>query len=88
MFATTLAQLREVRTPVRALLGVYWVYALATGLTSVFTQIYFFERFESVSLNIIVAMVSYTGVMVGFCVPGLAAAIWQQNLKNGFLWSL
>lgn len=87
MFATTLSRFKIMRSPVRALLGVYWVYSFTGGLIGAFTQIFLYDQFTSVSLNIVATVIFYTGIMLGFCVPGMMAALWRLNLKHGFLWS-
>ncbi len=52
-----------------------------------FTQIFLYQKFTSISLNVLATMASYTGIMIGFCVPGFLASIWRLNIKHGFMWS-
>lgn len=75
------------RASVRSLVFLYWIYALAGSMVGVFTQIFLYQKFTSVSLNIIATIVFYTGIMVGFCLPGFLAAVWRLNIKHGFGWS-
>jgi len=56
-------------------------------MVGVFTQIFLYQKFTSVSLNVIATIVFYTGIMIGFCVPGFFAAVWRLNIKRGFMWS-
>lgn len=73
------------RPSARALIGVFWVYALTSSLVSVFIQIFLYQKFTSVSLNVLATMVFHTGIMIGFCVPGYFVALWHLNIKRGFL---
>lgn len=75
------------RPSLRSLIFLYWIYAFAGGLIGVFTQIYLYQKFTSLSLNVIATMVFYTGIMVGFTVPGILATYLRLNIKRGFLWS-
>jgi len=86
MFASALNGFRAMRPSVRSLVFLYWIYAFAGGMIGVFTQIFLYQKFTSVSLNIIATIVFYTGIMAGFCIPGFLAAVWRLNLKRGFFW--
>src|SRR5258708_2555166 len=72
------------RPPVRSLVLLYGVYVFTGSLTWVFTQIFLYSRFSSISLNIVSTMLLYTGIMVGFCVFGYLASLWRLNIKYGF----
>lgn len=54
-------------------------------MVAVFVQLFLYEKFESISLNIIAAIFLYTGIMLGFCIPGYIASLWRINIKHGFL---
>lgn len=87
LLSTTLERFRAMRPSARALIFVFWIYALASSLVSVFTQIFLYQKFTSLFLNVVATMVSHTGIMIGFCVPGYLAALWRLNIKGGFLTS-
>lgn len=87
MLGDTLTRFKDMRPSVRALVFLYWIYAFAGGMVGVFTQIFLYQKFTDLSLNITATIVFYTGIMLGFCVPGFLAALWRWNLKRGFMWS-
>lgn len=84
MFAKTLARFKELRTSVRSLVYLFWIFTFTGNVTGVFTQIFLYEKFTSVSFNVIASMVFNTGTMIGFCVFGYLASRWRQNVKHGF----
>ncbi|HVW71651.1 MAG TPA: hypothetical protein VHB93_00680 [Candidatus Paceibacterota bacterium] len=63
----------------------YWINSLASGLVGVFLQLYLYQRFASVSLNIVATLIDYTGIMVAFCGAGYLASVLRINLKHGFI---
>ena len=75
------------RPSVRSLVFLYWIYAFTGSMVGVFTQIFLYQKFTSITLNVTAAMVFYTGIMLGFCIPGFFASVWRLNIKQGFLWS-
>ncbi len=83
----SLRQFRAMRAPVRALVYLFWIYTFVGAVVSVFTQIYIYQLFNSVSFNIITTMIMFTGLMVGFCIYGLVAAQFRLNARHGFLLS-
>lgn len=87
MFADTIRQFRSMRASLHALVYVYWIQAFTGSVIGVFTQIFLYQKFTSITLNILATILFYTGIMLGFCVPGFLAAKYQLNLKQGFLWS-
>lgn len=87
MLQTTLQKFQALRPPVRSLVFLYWIYALAGGMVGVFTQIFLYQKFTNVFLNVTATMLFYTGIMLGFCVPGFLAAQYRLNIKQGFMWS-
>ncbi len=87
MFAKTLKQFRALTPPVRALVFLLWIHTFASFLVGVFTQIFLYQKFTSVTLNIFAAFVLYAGCMVGFCIPGYLAGVWRLNIKPGFITS-
>lgn len=87
MFSQTLARFRAMRPPVRSLVFLCWINSFTSGLTGIFIQIFLYQRFNNLSLNILATMSLYTGLMVGFCVTGWLASRLTLNIKMGFLWS-
>lgn len=85
MPSTMLARFRALRTPVRSLVYLFWIYAFSGSLLSAFTQIFLYQRFVDVRLNIIATMLFFTGIVVGFFVVGLVAGWRSLNIKHGFL---
>ena len=87
MFAANYRQFVALRPSVRSLIYLFWIYDFTGGMVGVFTQIFLFQRFTSLELNIIATIVFYTGIMAGFVIPGIAATFWRMNIKRGFAWS-
>ena len=87
MFANTWGKFFAMRPSVRALLYVFWIYEFVGGMVGIFIQLYLYQKFTDVSLNMLATMVFFTGIMIGFCVPGFAASVWRLNSKHGFLLS-
>ena len=84
MFGKTWRLFQMMRTPVRSLVFLFWVYEFAYSLVSVFVQVFLYQKFTDLSFNIIATMFLYTGIMVGFCIPGYVASLWRVNIKYGF----
>ena len=80
-------QFKSLRPSVRSLVYLYWISAFTNSTVGVFTQIFLYQKFTSLALNITAAMVLYTGIMLGFSALGIAASIWRLNIKHGFLGS-
>jgi hypothetical protein len=83
----SLTQFRALRPQVRALVYLYWIYMFATAVIGVFTQIYVYQTFSSVSFNIVTSMLSFTGLMLSFCGYGAVAARLGISSRYGFLLS-
>ncbi len=75
------------RTQLRSLIFLFWVYSFVSRAVSAFSQIYIYQMFDSVQLNIIASMASFTGIMIGFSIFGAIAAQYRLNAKYGFLLS-
>lgn len=75
------------RQPVRSLVYIYWIYDFSSSMVGVFVQLLLYQKFSNVPLNIVATIIFYTGIMVGFCVPGYIASLVKANLKHGFLLS-
>ena len=83
----SLAQFWSMRHRLRSLVLLFWVYSFVSRAVGAFSQIYIYKMFDSVQLNIVAAMASFTGIMIGFCVYGVIAAQYRLNAKHGFLLS-
>ena len=75
------------RTQLRSLIFLFWVYSFVSRAVSAFSQIYIYQMFDSVQLNIIASMATFTGIMIGFSIYGAIAAQYRLNAKYGFLLS-
>ncbi len=87
MFKKTLARYRELRAPVKSLVFLFWIYVFTGSMLGIFTQIYLYERFSNIPLNVIATAIFYTGVFVGFVGFGYLASLFRWNIKHGFAWS-
>ena len=83
----SLAQFWSMRHRLRSLVLLFWVYSFVSRAVGAFSQIYIYKMFDSVQLNIVAAMASFTGIMIGFCVYGAITAQYRLNAKHGFLLS-
>jgi len=79
--------MRALRQPVRSLVYIFWVYTLASSLTSGFVQIFLYQKFSSIELNVVSIIIFYTGIACGFCMFGYIASVYRLNIKQGFFWS-
>lgn len=80
-------RVKALRTPVRSLLYLYFIFGFITALTATFVQISVFKMFGDISTNIIAAMLTFTGIMVGFCFFGYAISHFRLDAKQGFYYS-
>jgi MFS family permease len=80
----SIKQLRAMRPSMRALVFLYWLYQFASSTTAIFTQVYLYQLFQSVTVNIISIIMLVTGVMLGFSVWGFIAAHYRLNIRHGF----
>jgi hypothetical protein len=83
----SLKHFRSLRSSLQSLIYLFWIYSFVSRAISVFSQLYIFELFDSVQLNIVAAMANFTGVMIGFCIYGAIAARYGLNVKHGFFYS-
>lgn len=84
MWRAQLAHFRELRPPVKAMVYLAWIYSFVSALTSMFVQIFLYERFGSVTFNIVGMMLYFTGCAVGFSVVGAIASWLRFNMKWGY----
>ena len=82
-----IAHFWSMRRPVRSLVYLFWIYSFVSRAVTAFTQIYIYQVFSSVELNIVAGIAMFTGCMIGFCVYGAIAAQCRLNAKHGFLLS-
>ena len=87
MLKTALRHFNELRPPVRAMVYLHWVYGFVGAMTSVFVQIFLYQRFSSVSFNIVALAVYFIGCALGFSLVGALMAWWRINMKWGYLWA-
>ncbi len=80
----SLAQFWSMRSRLRSLVFLFWVYSFVSRSVGAFSAIYIYKLFDSVQLNIVAAMANFTGIMIGFCVYGWIAAQARLNAKYGF----
>jgi MFS family permease len=80
-------QFFAMRPVMRALVYLYWIQSFVGSAVSVFAQIYLYQLFGSVQLNVVAALLNYTGIMIGFCIYGALMAQFKQNVRHGFLMS-
>jgi MFS family permease len=76
---------RELRPPVRAMAYLHWIFSLVGSLTSVFVHIYLYQRFGSVSLNVLTQTVFFVGCAAGFCGVGAYFGAKRIDLKRGYV---
>ncbi len=81
------ARFKGLRKSVRALLSLYWINTLAAGIVGVFLQLYLYQRFTDISLNMIATLACYVGIMLAFCGVGYLASVFHINVKHGFFLS-
>ncbi len=63
----------------------FWIYVFVASLTSIFVQLYMYDTFGSIAMNVIALMVNYTGLLMGFCGLGYLFAKYQMDLKSGYV---
>ena len=83
----SLAHFRLQRRTLRSLIYLFWIYCFVSRAVGIFSQIYIYEMFNSVQLNIVAAIANFTGIMIGFCIYGWFASTFRINAKYGFLLS-
>jgi hypothetical protein len=83
----SLVHFRSMRRSLRSLIYLFWIYSFVTRAVTAFAQIYIFQVFDSVELTIVATIANITGIMIGFCVYGAAAAQCRLNAKHGFFLS-
>ncbi len=81
------AHFRSLRSSLRSLIYLFWIYSFVSRAVSTFSQIYIYQAFDSVQLNIAATITNFTGIMIGFCIYGAAAARYRLNAKHGFFLS-
>ena len=85
MFGTQLAHFHALRPPVKAMVYLAWIYSFVSALTSIFVQIFLYQRFGSVTFNIVAMMLYFAGCAVGFSLVGAVASWLRFNIKWGYI---
>ena len=80
-------RIKALRTPVRSLLYLYFIFGFTSVLTSTFVQIAIFKMFSDIQTNILSGMLMFTGIMVGFCFFGYVISHYRLDAKQGFYYS-
>ncbi|HXW22577.1 MAG TPA: MFS transporter, partial [Rhodomicrobium sp.] len=80
----SIARFWSMRRPVRSLVYLFWISSFVSGAVAASTQIYIYQVFTSVGLNIVAGIAMFTGCMIGFCVYGAIVAQCRLNAKHGF----
>ena len=75
---------KDLRTPVRAMLYLHWIYSFVGALTGVFIHIFFYQKFGSVSFNALAQALFFAGVILGFSGCGYIASLVRMNIKYGY----
>ena len=87
MIAKTYGHFKELRSPVRAMVYLHWIYSFVGALTGVFVQIYLYQRFGSVFFNVIAQAILFAGIALGFSGVGALVGVMRANLKWGYVWA-
>lgn len=87
MWKTHFAHFQALRPPVKAMVYLHWIYSFVGALTSMFVQIFLYQRFGSVTFNIIGMMLYFIGCTVGFSLIGAIASWYHLNMKWGYAYS-
>ena len=72
---------------VKSMLYLHWIYSFVGILTGTFVQIYLYQRFESVTFNIIAQIIWFIGCALGFSLIGAIVSWCRWNIKWGYLWA-
>lgn len=84
MLKTQFANFKELRPPVKAMVYLAWIYSFVSALTGMFVQIFLYQRFGSVTFNIVGMMLYFTGCAVGFSLVGAIASWLRLDMKWGY----
>lgn len=85
MLRKTIHNFKELRPAVRAMVYLHWTYGFVGALTSVFVQIFLYQKFQSISFNIFGLMIYFIGCALGFSLVGAIVAHYRANMKWGYL---
>lgn len=85
MLRTTIMHFRSLRPAVRAMVYLHWAYGFVGALTSVFVQIFLYQKFQSISFNILGLIVYFIGCALGFSLVGALVARYRANMKWGYM---
>src|SRR5271165_6360592 len=66
----SIAHFWSMRRSVRSLVYLFWIYSFVSRAVTAFAQLYIYQVFPSVEVNIVAGIAMFTGCMIGFCVYG------------------
>jgi len=69
------------------MLYLHWIYGFVSSITGVFVQIYIYQLFHDVRINVLAQAILFTGIVVGFSVLGYLFSLLRANLKWGYLYA-
>ena len=75
---------KDMRPAMQSLVSLYWINSLVGSIIGVFVQIYLYQLFGSVRMNVISSIIYFIGLMMGFCVYGYVASVFRFNARHGF----
>lgn len=81
MWKSTIDNFQALRRPVKVMLYLHWIYSFSSSLTGMFVQIYLYQRFSSITFNIIGQMGYFLGCAIGFSVLGALFSRYHVNIK-------
>jgi len=85
MLRSTINNFRALRPPVKAMVYLHWIYSFVGALTGMFVQIYLYQRFGSVTFNIIGLVFYFLGCALGFSLVGAIASWYRLDMKWGYV---
>ncbi len=81
------SQFSALPSRVKSMLYLHWIYTFVGILTGMFVHIYLYQRFDSVTFNIIAQIMWYVGCALGFSLIGTIVSWYRLNIKWGYLWA-
>lgn len=85
MLRAALRHMNDLRAPIRAMLYLHWIYSFVGALTGMFVHIFLYQRFASVTLNVLAQAALFLGIVIGFSVLGAVVGAYRLNLKHGYV---
>ncbi len=85
MLGKSLQHFYALRTPVKAMVYLHWIYGTVGALTSTFVQIFLYRKFDSLTFNVLGLMFYFVGCALGFSLVGALVAHYRGNIKWGYI---